>query len=511
MTTFRATAIRPAPSSDVRTISRRELLAGAARARAHGYQWKRAYLTRVLIIDTVAVTFAVVLAATGRFGFPVTHPPGTGHAWAAIVGYSVALAVVWLVMLGVRQSRDLSMVGVGSEEYRRVWEATAWVFGIVAAVGLLANEQIARGYLLIVFPVGLLTLTIGRHLLRRSLARQRATGEFMNHVVVLGSPQSVVSLCDSFDRSKSAGYKAIGACLTEGDARPGAVIQTGAGEVPVFGDETAIERALKLTSADVVAVTAAERLGHERMRELAWRLDPLGVDMIVLPAMTDVAGPRLKVRPIDNLPMFHIARPRFDSGYSRYGKLTFDIVVGSLALLVTAPLMLTAALAILLMDGRPVIFRQWRVGRHGKPFRIFKFRTMRVDAEPTVAASPDPHVVFLPKTVEDARVTKLGALLRRTSIDELPQLFNVLTGSMSIVGPRPLALGEGASVEHYLERRGLMKPGMTGLWQVSGRSNASAEERIRLDHSYVDNWSWVRDIIIVLRTVRTVAYRDGAC
>jgi exopolysaccharide biosynthesis polyprenyl glycosylphosphotransferase len=480
--------------------------------RAQGHRWKRSYQFRVLVMDTIATVSAVVLASFGRFGLPHNANPHSGRGWSVVLLYSVGLIVIWLTALGVQQSRDLSLVGVGMEEYRRVAVATAWVFGIVAVVDLVFNAQIARGYLMIAFPVGLLALMLGRHVLRSSLGRRRARGCFMNHVLVVGKIESILSLCKSFDRSKQAGYKVIGACVPGHVGGSREVIVTPEGEVPVYGDEYSIEDALRLTNADAVAVAASEHLGHEQMRRLAWRLDPLGVDMIVMPAMTDIAGPRLKVRPIDNLPLFHIARPRYDCGYTRYGKRIFDVALALIALVILTPFLLMIALLIKVDDGGPVIFRQTRVGRLGKSFQILKFRTMRVGSDTAVAAQviASPDVIFLPKAASDPRITRAGRVLRTTSLDELPQLFNVLRGSMSIVGPRPLAVGEGASVDQYIERRSLMKPGMTGLWQTSGRSNSSAEDRIRLDHYYVDNWSWMQDILIVCRTVRAVLSRSGA-
>ncbi|MGB0962262.1 MAG: exopolysaccharide biosynthesis polyprenyl glycosylphosphotransferase, partial [Mycobacterium sp.] len=245
---------------------------------------------------------------------------------------------------------------------------------------------------------------------------------------------------------------------------------------------------------------------------LAWRLDSLGVDMIVMPGMTDVAGPRLKLRPIDNLPLFHIARPRHD-GLRKHGKRLFDLVFGTLALAAALPLLLAVAVAIKVDDGGPVFFRQVRVGQHGRLFRIIKFRTMaaqgeRRQAQECASADQEDRVFF--KSAEDSRITRVGKFLRTTSLDEIPQILNVLEGSMSVVGPRPLVPGEGESVEHFVQRRGLVKPGMTGLWQVSGRSDVSDDERIRLDHSYIDNWSVVQDLVIVGKTARAVLRREGA-
>ncbi len=466
-----------------------------------------------MIVDTIPVVAAVSLASIGRFGVPADDSSPNGRSWVFVVLYSVALVVVWLAALGFAQSRDLSLTGIGVEEYRRVMTATAWVFGIIAVGGLLLNEQIARGYLLIALPVGLVGLITGRYLLGRNLAKKRSRGEFTNHVVVLGKPDSIVSLCNSFGRATSSGYKVVGACVPDHDRELGEVIETPGGQVPILGDASSVEEALRLTGADALAVAAVERLGHEHIRRLAWRLDLLQVDLIVVPGMTDIAGPRLKVRPIDDVPLFHIARPERDGRPSRYGKRIFDLAFASVALVLLVPVFAVIAVAIKLDDKGPVFFRQQRPGLHGRPFRILKFRTMSVNADTSqhAAVSVEPaKEIFFAKTESDNRVTRVGRFLRKTSFDEIPQLVNVLTGSMSIVGPRPLIPGEGLSVEHYMERRALVKPGITGLWQISGRSAVSAEERIRLDHSYVDNWSLLRDVVIVLRTVRAVLKGRGA-
>jgi lipopolysaccharide/colanic/teichoic acid biosynthesis glycosyltransferase len=223
----------------------------------------------------------------------------------------------------------------------------------------------------------------------------------------------------------------------------------------------------------------------------------------------------MTVRTIDNAPLCHVARPEYDGRLSRFGKRIFDLGFASVALVFLIPVFVGIALAIKLDDRGPVFFRQQRPGLYGQRFRILKFRTMAIDgqagrhvARPAIEASDE---IFFYKSETDNRVTRVGRFLRKTSLDEIPQLFNVLAGPMSIVGPRPLLLGEGLSVEHYIERRGLVKPGITGLWQISGRSTVSAEERIRLDHSYVDNWSLRGDMVIVLRTVPAVLLGRGAC
>lgn len=428
--------------------------------------------------------------------------------WQSLVALSILLAISWTLALELQQSRDISLVGIGIEEYRRVVSATMWVFGLVTVVTVLFEVDMSRGYLLCALAFGLPGLLTGRHLVRKYLAKRRMQGEFIIRVVVLGKPECVQMLCASFNRSKEAGYRIVGACIPGFDGTVGEELVTQCGAIPILGDDVAVENALRLTSADALAVGAVEHLGHTKMRRLAWRLESLDIDLIVVPGLADIAGPRLLMRPIDNLPLLHIAPHRHDAP-SAFAKRLFDLFVGTVALLMASPIMLLAAVAIMLDDGAPIIFRQERVGHRGRLFRIWKFRTMVKDAEARKSEALGYSGVFY-KSASDSRITRVGRILRATSIDELPQLLNVIEGSMSIVGPRPLVPGEGESVEYFVERRVLVKPGITGLWQVSGRSNASEDERIRLDHAYVDNWSVVQDLMITWRTVRAVLKREGA-
>lgn len=477
-----------------------------------GDRWKGKYRRRMLLVDALVIIGAVLLAQFGRFGVLGGDGPQAESDAAKAAVLSVLLAVVWFLALGVVQSRDVSLAGVGSEEYRRVVSATMWVFGLVAVCSLILQTDVSRGYLIIALPVGLGGLIIGRHLLRRNLGKRRARGEYLTRVVVLGMPDTIQVLSDYLSRSTPAGYSVVGVCIPNFEGAPGQRLDVAGGSLPILGDEHSVEVALKLTNADALAVTAVEQLGESKMKKLAWQLDSLDIDMIVVPGMTDVAGPRLKLRPIDNLPLFHIARPRYN-GPQSLGKRVFDVIFAIMALAVALPIMVVFAVAIKLDSPGPVLFRQERVGQHGKRFRILKFRTMVVGADSAQAeekmATESGEQIFF-KSATDSRVTRVGRKLRATSIDELPQLFNVLQGSMSIVGPRPLVPGEGDSVEHFVQRRALVKPGMTGLWQVRGRSDVSESERIRLDHSYVDNWSWVQDLVIIWRTVRAVIKREGA-
>jgi exopolysaccharide biosynthesis polyprenyl glycosylphosphotransferase len=487
------------------------LLTDGTEARAHRRRWDRAHRRRVLLVDVVVIAAVVTLAQIGCYQiFPAFD---TAHAtsWPALTVLSIVMGFCWLAALGLVKSREMSLIGVGIEEYRRVVSATAWIFGLTAVVAALADVRMPRGYLIIALTLGMAGLVTGRHLLHRDLARRRVAGKFITRVVVLGQPESVRLLGDSFGRCAAGGFRVVGACVPGFDGQVGEELLMPTGPVPVLGDDTAVESALEVTGADAVAVTSVEKLGQQNMRKLLWRLQTLETELIVVPGVSDVAGHRLRLLPVDNLPLVHIAAPRQD-GPSLLAKRVFDVVFATAALIAILPLMVLVAIAIKLDDGGPVMFRQSRVGYRGKHFRIFKFRTMRVDADVHQVAERQAtgHTGVFYKSACDSRITRAGRLLRATSLDELPQLFNVLGGSMSVVGPRPLVPGEGESVDHFVERRGLVKPGITGLWQISGRSDVSDEERIRLDHSYVDNWSCAQDLHIVWRTVSAVLKRDGA-
>jgi exopolysaccharide biosynthesis polyprenyl glycosylphosphotransferase len=487
-----------------------DLLAEAPLAKARAHQWKQVHRRTVFVVDALILA---VVATVAQMVASHAAPSGGAVGMSSIqaTGLLVVLAVGWLVALEVQQSRDISLIGIGAEEYRRVTFATAWVFGMFAVTAVLLDISVPRAQVSVVLGLGLVALVIGRHCIRKRLARRRLRGEFITRVVVLGNPESAGVLCRSFGRSTDTGYRVVGACIPDFVGEIGDELDTPSGRVPILGDGRTVQNALDLTSADALAVAAGEHLGQRKMKKLLWQLESAGTDLIVMPGVTDVAGPRVQMRPIDNLPLFHIAPPRQD-GPSAISKRLFDMVLSTVALICAMPILLLAACAIKLDDGGAIIFRQERVGHHGRPFRIFKLRTMSVNAdarkESERSSANDSGVFF--KSACDSRVTRVGRFLRASSIDELPQLLNVLGGSMSVVGPRPLVPGEGESVEDFVQRRGLVKPGITGLWQISGRSDLSEDERIRLDHSYVDNWSCVLDLLIVWRTARAVLRREGA-
>jgi exopolysaccharide biosynthesis polyprenyl glycosylphosphotransferase len=499
----------PPPARPVEdSLARLHTRASGPKSQVH--HWKRTYRRRVLVVDfvvlMVTVTGADILSR-------IVGEDGTSDAWGwnQHTLLSTILVAAWMTALVVMGSHDISLVGVGAEEYRRVVSATVWVFGLLAVGALLVNGWVSRAHLGFALVFGLSGLILGRHLMRLDLAKRRRRGDYVTRVVVLGNVEPARVLCESFARSPEAGYRVVALCVPGFKGQWGEDVELPTGTVPVLGDDLTVKHALRFAGADALAVVAAEHLGHQNMKKLAWRMQSMGIELIVVPGLSDIAAHRLQVRPIDNLPLFHIDAPLQQDSPSIVAKRILDLVLGTIALLAALPIIAIAGLAIKLGDGGPVFFRQERVGLGGERFKIYKLRTMTVEKADGNAGRKMQLGIFHAKSASDhPRVTRVGRLLRKTSVDELPQLLNVLGGSMSLVGPRPLVVGEAESVEHFVARRALVKPGMTGLWQISGRSDLTDDERVRLDHSYVDNWSVMQDIMIIWRTVQAVRKGKGA-
>jgi exopolysaccharide biosynthesis polyprenyl glycosylphosphotransferase len=260
-----------------------------------------------------------------------------------------------------------------------------------------------------------------------------------------------------------------------------------------------------------VAVTADAYWTPRRLQQLAWELEGSHAELVVAPVLMEVAGPRLHVTGVLGMPLLRLSAPVF-TGARRVVKEVVDRVGGMFMLTLLSPFLLFLALCIKVNDRGPVFYRQRRIGKDGKAFTMVKFRTMRTDAEARridlLAMNEAQGPLF--KMRKDPRVTRVGAVLRRYSLDELPQLFNVIIGSMSLVGPRPPLPEETERYGPDARRRLLVKPGLTGLWQVSGRSDLPWEESVRLDLRYVEDWSLALDALILWKTVRAVLKGQGA-
>lgn len=478
---------------------------------ASSVRWDIRYARRLIYSDALVVVSAVfgaqiawVRVLSALQGEPVPAAGAQPNATA----YSLAIVAVWMFMLWAFGSRDPRAVGTGLTEYGRVLTASLSTFGALAIVVYLLDLQLARGYFLIALPAGLAALIGVRWAWRKWLCAQRLDGEYSSRVILVGTAVSVTHIARQLARMPAAGYRVMGACVPADES-----------ESPELGDEIELVghfddlfSALAVTNADTVVITSSDELPPQRVREISWQLEPGRQHLIVAPSLTDIGGPRIHTRPVAGLPLIHVETPRYAGGRMR-GKRIFDVVASALLLLILSPVLLAVAGAIKLTSPGPVFFYQPRIGKNGRAFAMLKFRSMVPDAEARLAAlkaSADAGNDVLFKMRDDPRVTPIGKLLRRYSIDELPQLLNVLRGDMSLVGPRPPLHREVQDYARHVHRRFLVKPGITGLWQVSGRSNLSWEESVRLDLYYVENWTLTGDLGILFRTARAVLGRDGA-
>ena len=474
-------------------------------------EWRRLFTNRLLLTDLLVLAWVVFGVQIAWFGFDSQNVsmPDSGGMALSYTTISVLVLIGWMLILQVYGTRGYRVIGIGTQEYRLIADATVRLFGLVAIIAFLFRVDFARGYILIAFPLGLAVLLFSRWMWRQWLGVKRSQGLYSSRVVLVGSEESARHIARELNRQPHAGYKVVGACVPDRVAGS-RLLGT---EVPIFGDIDSVSAALQSSDADTVVITSADELPPQRVRELSWSLEPGRQHLVVAPSLVDIGGPRIHTRPVAGLPLIHVETPRYD-GAKRFAKRSFDVVSSGVGILLLSPLLAMIAMAVRLSTPGPVLFRQDRIGYHGEHFKMLKFRSMVVDAEDRLSAistserSEGNAVLF--KMKDDPRVTPIGKFLRRFSLDELPQLFNVFGGSMSLVGPRPPLEREVAQYELHVHRRFLVKPGITGLWQVSGRSNLSWEDTVRLDLYYVENWSMTADVVILWRTAKAVFARDGA-
>ncbi|MDD7917654.1 sugar transferase [Actinomycetospora callitridis] len=454
-------------------------------------RWQRR-LTRIVVATDLTVIALVSALATIIGGWGLG--PSTQFN-------AVAAALVLGGLVGYR-AWDRGVLGQGADEFNRVLRGTAIAAVVLALAGMALKIDAVRPWIFGVIPATGAGLLLGRYAVRRVLHRARRDARCMSSVLVVGSEAAVADLVARARRVPHHGWTVTAACTS-----------TGAGEiagVPVVGDLDDVARHVHELGIEVVAVAPTPGWTPKRLHSLAWDLEGAGVELVVDPGLMEITGPRLHVAPVDGLPLLRLTEPRW-GGPARMAKNLFDRAAAAALLLILAPVFLTVAVLIR-KDGGPVFYRQERVGRAGRTFRMIKFRSMVVDADQQVAqlvaANEGAGPLF--KMKRDPRITRIGGVLRRFSIDELPQLFNVVGGSMSLVGPRPALQREVATYTEDALRKLYVRPGLTGLWQVSGRSDLTWEESVRLDLRYVENWSAALDISILWKTVGAVFRGRGA-
>ena len=486
-----------AMSSSVTTTDRRRS-GQAGPATAIRATWTSTYLRTAAALDCFCSLLAGLIALEFRFAVQGDVPAG-------YVALTAALPALWLASVTLAGGYDPRFIGVGSDEFRRVLNVAVSLTAGAAVVAYAAKFDLARGYVLVALPSAVALDLTARYRLRKWLHRRRRSGHYMRRTVAVGHAGAVSDLVAMLRRDSHHGLSVVAVCVAD------ALHQDEVGAVPICGNLDSVASVVSRFQADTVAILACPEMNGTRLRELAWDLEKTGTEMCVASALLDVAGPRTTIRPVAGLPLLHVDHAEL-AGAKQVIKAMFDRVSAGLALAVLAPVFAMIAVAIWMTDHGPVFFRQIRVGKDGEPFTVWKFRTMVVDAEArkTELLMRNDADGTLFKMRRDPRVTRTGAWLRRRSLDELPQLFNVLVGNMSLVGPRPALPMEVAAYRHHMRRRLVVKPGITGLWQINGRSDLPWDEAERLDLRYVENWSLALDLQILWKTVSAVVHCSGA-
>lgn len=438
-----------------------------------------------MAIDTLAVLAGVVLSSA-------VYAPG--NDWRLVVPAMFVAYAIWFGRARLYRSRFITR---RTDEIRRIVNAGVRTTASVALLDFVLDLETSRTWLALSAATTIVLLAVDREVMRRRFSAHRASGRMSRRVLLIGDNTESTRFARLFEEEPQLGYTVVTTIdpLAVDDPR----------ELT-----TSVLAAARQNEADGVVI-AATAIDVQSSNRLIRDLVEAGIHVELSSTLTDISFDRLTVRPLGRFPVVYI-EPRSRHGWRAGAKRVFDLALAGTASLLLAPVFAVIALLIRLDTGGPVLFRQERVGKDGEPFQVLKFRTMVVDAEAMLSslAADDEGAGPLFKMKADPRITRVGEILRKTSLDELPQLWNVLRNEMSLVGPRPALRSEMKDWGSELYARLHVKPGITGMWQVSGRSSTTFEEYTRLDLYYVDNWSLVVDLAIMAKTVPAVIQSRGA-
>lgn len=457
----------------------------------------RKYVLSVVLIDLAAglIAFVLVVQFIDRFFIPADLVSPT----AALIA-----AVAWPILIAVCGGYRRRRVGVGTGELRSVLRAVPALLGLSVYPATVLGQWSLVTVVAVTAPLCVVLSMLGRFVIRHQLHQLQKRGVGTRRTLAVGPVEAVTALKEAVAREPTSGIAVIAACLPAGTEPNGLGL-------PVVGNLDDVRTVVHRGGYEAVAVTGGEVLRESYLRRLAWSLEDIDIELLVAPGLAEVVRNRLDIRAVVGMPLLAVKQPKF-TGWQHLVKRAMDLVLTVTGLIVLSPLLIVVALIIKSQDGGPVFFKQTRIGRHGEPFELLKFRSMVTDAEARKAALMDRNEGQggLFKLRDDPRITRFGHFIRDWSIDELPQLLNVLEGSMSLVGPRPHLADELAQMPEDASRRALVPPGLTGLWQISGRSDLPGSEGVRLDLRYVENWSITLDLLIIWKTFRAVLTRSGA-
>ena len=416
----------------------------------------------------------------------------------------------WLLMLTLFRSRDPKIVGSDNVEYQRVLNSGIVVLGLLALVTMYFKVDVSRVYVTEVIVIGIIALLLARKSGRVWLNNHRNAGNYTRRVAIYGPIQEVELELQRYAAHKDSEFEPYFTIEDKG----GLVLKHIGSDQTISTDVSHLAEVLAAENIELLQVVGSGPSTEKMHKKLQWALDGWDISFVVSPAITGVSSSRLTTRVIAGTPLIKITSSKF-SGPQYFFKTVMDLIGSILALLISLPVVLITAIFVKLEDKGPAFFTQTRVGLNGQHFTMYKLRSMKVGAELEHAERQQALADQLTnsnmfKDPEDPRITKVGKIIRKYSIDELPQFLNVLKGDMSLVGPRPPLLSEVEQWKGHENRRLLVKPGVTGPWQIGGRSLLTWEETVAIDLNYVENWSVLTDLSIIFKTVVYVLRGSGA-
>lgn len=487
--------------------------------------WRFIYNLTMVLLDMIMmlVSCVVVLMIRPDIQTSVNAELNGAGRWAIPAFF----CATWILALWAAQSYHRHTMGEGYGLYTKVLNAAVIFFVALCAIGYIFSIEFPRTLVVIAAILGGMLTMVERWMMRLALHRNRRKGEFNYRTVIVGSPKAIHEAIDTLgkDPGRAMGYSPIAVCPiasvrmeSDPDAPqhlvPAEFIPQNSEEdsLPVLRLDSHLPQRARKIGAHALLVTDVMTRDSETLRTLSLGVESLGIELAVAASVADIAGGRMKLRNNSAMPILTASLPQY-SWRTKLLKRVMDIVLSVFALVVTSPILIAVAIAVKTGDGGPVFYMQERIGQYGRPFKVYKFRSMRVNAdkmdkELAAKAGVDHGILFKPK--DDPRITKVGKFIRKTSLDEFPQFLNVLKGDMSIVGPRPQQQYEVDEYGTLYSARLLVKPGITGPWQISGRSDLSQEAAEYLDVSYVENWSITTDLAIMVKTVGVIFNGSGA-
>lgn len=502
--TFENTPFPETEQSIFRSIRRRPL-------------WRYLYVAALVAVDVLVMLLSLVIC----FAFnPGAYDTVTRAMpiWAFLLAY----CVIGLLCLAFAGAYHRHVMAEGYELYTKLINAAIFTIVLASCVAFMLNLQLPRTALIIAPLVGLVCELVARWMMRCLLHHHRRRGECKYTTVIVGSSEGINRTLRLMRRNSALGYMPVAVCPIAPDPRmDDAYVVTnfvpdpdieGADKLRVLSFGSRFARTIERMGVQEVYIADVLSRDSKLLHAMSLAIESLGIELAISVSLADVGGHRLHLRNSAEQQVLIASLPQYRTT-TYVIKRIIDIVLSAVALVVSSPIMLGVAIAIKLDDGGPVLFKQTRVGIHGKPFTMYKFRSMVTNAEEIkakLAVESGQTDRFIFKLKDDPRITKVGKFIRKTSLDEFPQFFNVFKGDMSLVGPRPALPDEVARYGSLYSTRLLVKPGITGPWQVSGRSDLSQEQSEFLDVSYIENWSITGDLAILAKTVMVVFRGTGS-